>query len=87
VLTRTSVAERLCLRFPDLDQQTVHRCVSDLWACCRHLGVELDGEMVERLAATRLTGIVKGARLSPHYQVSAVASGWMPTLRKHSEGD
>jgi hypothetical protein len=87
VLTRTSVAERLCLQFPDLDQRTVHRCVNDLWACCRHLGVDLDGDMVERLAVTRLTGIVKGARLSSPCQVSAVASGWMPASRTRSDDD
>jgi hypothetical protein len=63
VMTRDAVVNRLCERFAGIPAATVHRCVEDLWFCFPHLGARPDVELVERLAASRLMGVVLGARM------------------------
>lgn len=70
---RAAVLNRLAGRFPELDSVVMRRCVDDIWACCEHLGVQPDTELVEKLAAERLTGVVKGSRLPPARPQSATS--------------
>jgi hypothetical protein len=62
VPTRDDLVARLRVRFADIPAENVRRCVDDLWCCCTHLGVRPDVRTIERLAASRLTGVVRGAR-------------------------
>jgi hypothetical protein len=62
VPTRDDLVARLRVRFADIPAENVRRCVDDLWCCCTHLGVRPDPRTIERLAASRLTGVVRGAR-------------------------
>ncbi|QFG20406.1 hypothetical protein [Actinomadura sp. WMMB 499] len=39
--------------------------MEDLWSCCTHIGVRPEERTIERLAASRLTGVERGAR-PPH---------------------
>ncbi|MQY06437.1 hypothetical protein ACRB68_45250 [Actinomadura sp. RB68] len=55
-----ALLDRLCARFADVPAETVRHCLDDLWCCCTHLGLTPDTTLIERLAASRLTGIVKG---------------------------
>lgn len=68
---RAAVLDRLAGRFPELDSATMRRCVDDICACCEHLGVHPETELVERLVTARLTGVVKGSRPPPSRQESA----------------
>ncbi|TDD61436.1 hypothetical protein [Actinomadura rubrisoli] len=61
VPTRDDLVARLRVRFADIPAENVRRCVDDLWCCCTHLGVRPDEQAIERLAASRLTGVVRGA--------------------------
>jgi hypothetical protein len=70
---RAAVLNRLADRFPELDSFAVRRCVDDICACCEHLGVHPDTDLVEKLATARLTGVVKGSRLPPSRQESATS--------------
>ena len=65
--TRDDLVARLRVRFADIPAENVRRCVDDLWCCCTHLGMRPDARTIERLAASRLTGVVRGAR--PPYPV------------------
>ncbi|WP_433247701.1 hypothetical protein [Actinomadura nitritigenes] len=60
--TRDDLVARLRVRFADIPAENVRRCVDDLWCCCTHLGMRPDARAIERLAASRLTGVVRGAR-------------------------
>ncbi|HEY8478522.1 MAG TPA: hypothetical protein VIL71_01715 [Spirillospora sp.] len=60
--TRDDLVARLRVRFADVPVENVRRCVDDLWCCCAHLGVRPEGRVIERLAASRLTGVVRGGR-------------------------
>ncbi|WP_433152296.1 hypothetical protein ACQPZ8_17160 [Actinomadura nitritigenes] len=60
--TRDDLVARLRVRFADIPAENVRRCVDDLWCCCTHLGMRPDARTIERLAASRLTGVVRGAR-------------------------
>ena len=62
VPTRDDLVARLRVRFADIPAENVRRCVDDLWCCCTHLGMRPDARTIERLAASRLTGVVRGAR-------------------------
>ncbi|WP_344285368.1 hypothetical protein [Actinomadura napierensis] len=62
VPTRDDLVARLRARFADIPAEHVRRCVDDLWCCCTHLGMRPDARTIERLAASRLTGVVRGAR-------------------------
>ncbi|SNT63362.1 hypothetical protein SAMN05443665_11042 [Actinomadura meyerae] len=62
VPTRDSLVARLRVRFADIPAENVRRCVDDLWCCCTHLGVRPEEGTIERLAASRLTGVVRGGR-------------------------
>lgn len=62
VPTRDDLVARLRVRFADVPAENVRRCVDDLWCCCAHLGVRPEERIVERLAASRLTGVVRGGR-------------------------
>ncbi|RFS80937.1 hypothetical protein D0T12_34630 [Actinomadura spongiicola] len=62
VPTRDELVARLRARFADVPAEHVRRCVDDLWCCCAHLGVRPEERMIERLAASRLTGVVRGGR-------------------------
>ncbi|WP_141584672.1 hypothetical protein [Actinomadura sp. WMMA1423] len=53
---------RLRVRFADIPVERVRRCVDDLWCCCAHLGLRPEERTIERLAASRLTGVVRGGR-------------------------
>ncbi|NDU72898.1 hypothetical protein GWI34_09675 [Actinomadura sp. DSM 109109] len=53
---------RLRVRFAEIPVERVRRCVDDLWCCCAHLGVRPEERTIERLAASRLTGVVRGGR-------------------------
>ncbi|MFI0483027.1 hypothetical protein [Actinomadura sp. 9N215] len=66
VPTRDELVARLRVRFADVPAENVRRCVDDLWCCCAHLGVRPEERIIERLAASRLTGVVRGGR--PPYQ-------------------
>ncbi|WP_433337409.1 hypothetical protein [Spirillospora sp. CA-294931] len=58
--TREVVVTRLTARFSCLSAEAVRRCVDDLCSCCSHLGESPDAAVIERLAVSRLTGVVKG---------------------------
>lgn len=60
--TRDDLVARLRVRFADIPAENVRRCVDDLWCCCTHLGVQPEEQAIERLAASRLTGVLRGAR-------------------------
>lgn len=62
VPTRDELVARLRVRFADVPAENVRRCVDDLWCCCTHLGVRPEERIIERLAASRLTGVVRGGR-------------------------
>ncbi|WP_037559693.1 hypothetical protein [Spirillospora albida] len=62
VPARDALVARLRARFADIPAEHVRRCVDDLWCCCTHLGVRPDERTIERLAASRLTGVQRGAR-------------------------
>ncbi|TDD31138.1 hypothetical protein E1287_27625, partial [Actinomadura sp. KC06] len=62
VPTRDELVARLRVRFADVPAENVRRCVDDLWCCCAHLGVRPEERIIERLAASRLTGVVRGGR-------------------------
>ncbi|MFI8553126.1 hypothetical protein [Spirillospora sp. NPDC077959] len=62
VPTRDDLVARLRVRFADVPAENVRRCVDDLWCCCTHLGVRPEERTIERLAASRLTGVVRGGR-------------------------
>ncbi|MDL4817594.1 hypothetical protein [Actinomadura opuntiae] len=62
VPTRDDLVARLRARFAGIPAEHVRRCVDDLWRCCTHLGMRPDARTIERLAASRLTGVVRGAR-------------------------
>lgn len=62
VPTRDDLVARLRVRFADVPAENVRRCVDDLWCCCTHLGVRPEERIIERLAASRLTGVVRGGR-------------------------
>lgn len=62
VPTRDDLVARLRVRFADVPAENVRRCVDDLWCCCAHLGVRPEERIIERLAASRLTGVVRGGR-------------------------
>jgi len=62
VPTRDDLVARLRVRFADVPVENVRRCVDDLWCCCTHLGVRPEERAIERLAASRLTGVVRGGR-------------------------
>ncbi|MBT2212792.1 MULTISPECIES: hypothetical protein [Actinomadura] len=62
VPAREGLVARLRVRFADVPAESVRRCVDDLWCCCAHLGVRLEEQAIERLAESRLTGVVRGAR-------------------------
>ncbi|WP_187438388.1 hypothetical protein [Actinomadura decatromicini] len=62
VPTREDLVARLRVRFADVPAESVRRCVDDLWCCCAHLGVRPEERIIERLAASRLTGVVRGGR-------------------------
>lgn len=62
VPTRDDLVARLRVRFADIPVERVRRCVDDLWCCCTHLGVRPEERTIERLAASRLTGVVRGGR-------------------------
>lgn len=76
---RVAMTRRLRSRFADLPGSVVERCVDDLWACCLHLGLVPDLEIIERLAGERLTGVVKGRppsqRVSVQRKVIPAAGG------------
>ncbi|MBE1537216.1 hypothetical protein [Actinomadura algeriensis] len=65
VPTRDDLVTRLRARFAGISAESVRRCVDDLWCCCTHIGVRPEERTIERLAASRLTGVERGARL-PH---------------------
>jgi hypothetical protein len=46
-----------------MSPSAVRQCVDDLWACCRHLGVAPDVDLIESLAVSRLTGMASGRRM------------------------
>lgn len=62
VPTRDDLVARLRVRFADVPAENVRRCVDDLWCCCTHLGLRPEERTIERLAASRLTGVVRGGR-------------------------
>jgi hypothetical protein len=62
VPTRGDLVTRLRVRFADIPVERVRRCVDDLWCCCTHLGVRPEERTIERLAASRLAGVVRGGR-------------------------
>ncbi|TYB42155.1 hypothetical protein [Actinomadura chibensis] len=72
VPTRDDLVARLRVRFADVPAENVRRCVDDLWCCCAHLGVRPEERIIERLAASRLTGVVRGGR--PPYPDARPAS-------------
>lgn len=55
-----TITERLARDFGDLSRTTVRDCVDDLWHCCAHIGKQPDAPMIERLAVSRLTGMLLG---------------------------
>ena len=65
VPTRDDLVTRLRARFAGISAERVRRCVDDLWCCCTHIGVRPEERTIERLAASRLAGVERGARL-PH---------------------
>ncbi|WP_131739948.1 hypothetical protein [Actinomadura roseirufa] len=74
VSARDDLVARLRVRFADVPAENVRRCVDDLWCCCAHLGVRPEERTIERLAASRLTGVVRGAR-PPYPDVSSRPDG------------
>ncbi|MFV2179931.1 hypothetical protein ACFHW2_43290 [Actinomadura sp. LOL_016] len=48
--------------------------MDDLWSCCTHIGVRPEERTIERLAASRLTGVERGAR-PPHPDGHQVRDG------------
>lgn len=50
---------RLVTEFVVLPPNTVERCVVDVWACARHLGLAVTPVQVERVAREHLMGVVK----------------------------
>ncbi|HEX6471006.1 MAG TPA: hypothetical protein VF069_18040 [Streptosporangiaceae bacterium] len=56
---RQTIAQRLTVEFMGFSPETVARCVSDAWACARHLGLEVTPPLVERFARERLTAMAK----------------------------
>ncbi|WP_067807549.1 hypothetical protein [Actinomadura formosensis] len=72
VPARDDLVARLRVRFAEIPAENVRRCVDDLWCCCAHLGVRPEERTIERLAASRLTGVLRGAR--PPYPDGRTAS-------------
>lgn len=93
VPAREAIADRLYQRFLSLPPTTLHRCVDDLWAVCEHLGVRPTADLVERLAADRLTGIVLGAPPVPRHghqgtpDSSTMPAGQAPVLTRSHDRD
>jgi hypothetical protein len=56
---RYSIARRLTAEFLDFSNDTIARCVADVWACVEHLGLEVTPPLVERVAREHLTARVK----------------------------
>ncbi|MFD0690809.1 hypothetical protein [Actinomadura fibrosa] len=57
---REDLVARLRVRFAEIPAERVRRCVDDLWCCCTHLGVRPEERTIERLAASRLMGVMRG---------------------------
>lgn len=55
----SKLVARLCREFTELPRHRVERCVTDVSACVRHLGIEVTPSLVERIAREHLTGAVK----------------------------
>ncbi|MER7503469.1 hypothetical protein [Nonomuraea pusilla] len=58
---REPVSLRLAEEFLTVPVDTIDRCVADVRACARHLGVAATPEVVERIARERLLAIVNSA--------------------------
>jgi hypothetical protein len=56
---RHMITQRLSIEFVVFSQDTVDRCVADVWACAEHLGLEVTPPLVERVAREHLTAMVK----------------------------
>ncbi|HEY7488119.1 MAG TPA: hypothetical protein VH912_26985 [Streptosporangiaceae bacterium] len=56
---RHLITRRLATEFMVFSQDTVARCVADVWACAEHLGLEATPPLVERIAREHLTAMVK----------------------------
>jgi hypothetical protein len=54
---RHMITERLSVEFVIFSHDTVARCVSDVWACAEHLGLEVTPPLVERVAREHLTAM------------------------------
>lgn len=76
VPARDDLVARLRARFADIPAEHVRRCVDDLWCCCTHLGVRPEERTIERLAASRLTGVLRGAR--PPFTAARASAGTAP---------
>lgn len=56
---RDPIARRLARRFRAVPSDAVVRCVADVHACVRHLGVDATPSLVERIASEHLVGMIK----------------------------
>lgn len=59
IQTVDPIVVRLRTEFVGLSLATVERCVTDVWACARHLGVVITPGQVEQVAREHLIGVVK----------------------------
>ncbi|MBB2913205.1 hypothetical protein FHS43_004503 [Streptosporangium becharense] len=55
------VSARLADEFLTVSVDTVDRCVTEVWACAEHLGIEATPEVVERVAREHLLALVNSA--------------------------
>jgi hypothetical protein len=53
------ISRRLAAEFVVFSQDTVARCVADVWACAEHLDLDVTPPLVERIAREQLTARVK----------------------------
>jgi hypothetical protein len=55
---REPVSAHLAAEFLTVSVDTVERCVSDVWACAEHLGINATPAIVERVAREHLLAMV-----------------------------
>ncbi|WP_214108817.1 hypothetical protein [Acrocarpospora catenulata] len=53
----------LAAEFRTVAEESVARCVADVWACAEHLGVEVTPAIIERIAREHLLALVNSAHL------------------------
>jgi hypothetical protein len=58
---REPVSLRLASEFLTVPVDTIDRCVNDVCACTRHLGIEATPDVVERIAREHLLALVNSA--------------------------